>query len=143
MISNQLSALASDLPLRFRAVISSLKVGLDQLYSPVYPQVLTHGDLCQLTILLMPETGSISGIVDWAEASILPFGMVLYGLDSFLGNMGSGGWRYDESREILEEKFWRLFWNAADIEGVGLKDQLEETVRMARDIGVFLKYGFA
>ncbi|WEW59601.1 hypothetical protein PRK78_005075 [Emydomyces testavorans] len=141
-VSEKLTVLASALPPRFHTAISHAQKNLDQLYSPLYPQVLTHGDLCELNTLIMPDTGCISGLIDWAEASILPFGMALYGLNNFLGGMSSEGWKYDENREKLEAEFWQHFWNTVDIEGIGLKTHLEKPVRTARDLGVLLRYGF-
>ncbi|EEP80171.1 predicted protein [Uncinocarpus reesii 1704] len=120
-ISKKLTILGSVLPRRFHSLISSLQADLHHLYSPVYPQVLTHGDLCEMNILVMPETGQISGIVDWADAR----------------------WKDDENRGQLEEEFWRLFWDAVDVDRNGLKDQLERAVRVARDIGVLLRHGFS
>ncbi|KAI1979099.1 hypothetical protein LOZ53_000367 [Ophidiomyces ophidiicola] len=90
-ISKKPFVLNSALPPRYCTLISSLQADLHQLYSPIYPQVLTHGDLNARNTLVMPVTGQISGLVDWAEASILPFGMGLYGLKIMLGNMDSQG----------------------------------------------------
>ncbi|KAI1912747.1 hypothetical protein LOZ61_003185 [Ophidiomyces ophidiicola] len=90
-ISKKLFVLNSALPPRYCTLISSLQADLRQLYSPIYPQVLTHGDLNAMNTLVMPVTGQISGLVDWAEASILPFGMGLYGLEIMLGNKDSQG----------------------------------------------------
>ncbi|EFR03713.1 hypothetical protein MGYG_06710 [Nannizzia gypsea CBS 118893] len=142
-VSRKLSILSSVLPQRFHTLISSLQADLPQLYSPAYPQVLTYGDLCEMNILVMPETGRISGIVDWAEASILPFGTELWGLENMLGSMGSQGWKHDENRGKLEEEFWRLFWGTIDVEErEGLKGRLGRTVRVARGIGILLRHGF-
>ncbi|KAI1960766.1 hypothetical protein LOZ58_003839 [Ophidiomyces ophidiicola] len=128
---------------RYCTLISSLQADLHQLYSPIYPQVLTHGDLNAMNTFVMPVTGQISGLVDWAEASILSFGMGLYGLEIMLGNMDSQGWKYNENRRELEEEFWRLFWDAVDGEKVGPKRQLWSTIKVARELGILLWYGFA
>ena len=44
-----------------------------------------------MNILVSPITGRITGIIDWAEAKVLPFGLALYGLENLLGYMGPGG----------------------------------------------------
>ncbi|KAI1941940.1 hypothetical protein LOZ66_001421 [Ophidiomyces ophidiicola] len=142
-ISKKLYILNSALPPRYCTLISSLQADLHQLYSPIYPQVLTHGDLNAMNTFVMPVTGQISGLVDWAEASILSFGMGLYGLEIMLGNMDSQGWKYNENRRELEEEFWRLFWDAVDGEKVGPKRQLWSTIKVARELGILLWYGFA
>jgi Ser/Thr protein kinase RdoA (MazF antagonist) len=45
------------------------------------PWVLTHQDLSGMNILVDPDTGHITGVVDWADATLEPFSMVLWGLD--------------------------------------------------------------
>jgi hypothetical protein len=47
-----------------------------------------------MNILVHPHTGHITGVVDWADATIEPFGIALWGLDSVLGCSGSEGWPY-------------------------------------------------
>ena len=59
-------------------------VQLPSIFSGVgmVPLVLTHGDHCEMNILVDPEDGNIMGIVDWAEARTLPFGFTLYGFEN-------------------------------------------------------------
>ncbi|KAF1347710.1 hypothetical protein BDV97DRAFT_355835 [Delphinella strobiligena] len=49
------------------------------------PKCLSHGDLLPSNLLVDAETGRLTGVVDWAEAEVLPFGMPLYGIERLLG----------------------------------------------------------
>lgn len=66
-----------------------------------------------MNIPVHPNSGHISGIIDWAEAKILPFGTTLWGLENALCFMDSTGWQhyYDNPRH-LEALFWRTFHGA-------------------------------
>ncbi|KAL8725170.1 MAG: hypothetical protein Q9166_007524 [cf. Caloplaca sp. 2 TL-2023] len=142
IVSRKLALLASTLPARFTAIVSSLQTRLDELFQPLYPQVLTHGDLCPMNVLVSPTTGHITGIIDWAEAEVLPFGFALYGLENILGYMGPGGWKYFDIREELEQRFWSYFWDCLADAKRPIEDSRRNTVIIARQIGILLQYGF-
>jgi hypothetical protein len=76
--------LCSNPPSRFQNAVTQVQEKLPALFFGEYPMVLTHGDLNEKNILADPRTGKIRGIVDWAEASVQPFGFALYALDSLL-----------------------------------------------------------
>ena len=57
--------------------ISKLEHSLPMLFSPDYPQVLTHGDFSITNILVDKNTFEITGLVDWSLAAVLPFGVEL------------------------------------------------------------------
>ncbi len=63
--------------------------------------VLTHSDLNEMNILVNPDSGEITGVVDWTGASILPFGFTLYALENALGSMGAGGWEWFDGVDDL------------------------------------------
>lgn len=100
--------------------------------------VLNHGDLCEMNVLVDPTTGHITGIIDWAEAKICPFGISLLGLENVLGSMNSQGWRYHPQYRALRGQFWETFEDA--VGGVSASDK--ETIEIARMAGIFLQYGF-
>lgn len=139
--SKKLSVLRSGLPSEFYPLVNDLHENLGDIYAPTYHQSLCHGDLGQLNIVLSPETGSLR-VVNWSEAYIAPFGMELNGLEELLGSMGPEGWKYFDNRRELENEFWRVFWDTADVEKVGLKDQFQKRIKMTRDLGVLLSFGF-
>ena len=141
-VSHKLSLLTSTLPTRLITIASRAQEQLGELFHHRYPQVLTHGDLSPMNILVSPTTGRVTGIIDWAEAGVLPFGLALYGLENLLGYMGPEGWSYFEIRNELEKRFWNQFWVCiADAEGP-LEESTRRTVAIARQVGVLLQYGF-
>jgi hypothetical protein len=99
--------------------------------------VPTHGDFSERNILANPTTGEITGIIDWAEVGILPFGFALYGLDNLLGYLTPNGWVFHDTADYLRDEFWGVFREA-----VGAVSQSEmELIQLARQAGLFLRYG--
>ncbi|KAI1292463.1 hypothetical protein F5Y03DRAFT_375862 [Xylaria venustula] len=129
--------LSQSLPPRFTSNLDRIRKELPLLFSQTLPFVLTHGDLCELNILTDPETGSITGIIDWAEGRILPFGFSLWGFENVLGWMDSKGWHYFDNRYELEEIFWRTF----RMEANNLSDDDLRLIQVARMAGLFCRYG--
>ncbi|KAK6213599.1 hypothetical protein QIS74_09601 [Colletotrichum tabaci] len=111
--SSKFDLLAQSLPARFASNLSRVRQALPSLFSGALPFVLSHGDLCEMNILVNPETGNITGIVDWAEAAVLPFGFSLWGFETILGYMDSQGWHYYDNRRGLEHLFWQTFFEEA------------------------------
>ena len=60
-----------------------------ELFSLFLSFVLVCAAILPLTAQTI-TTGQITGIIDWAEAEVLPFGLALYGLENLLGYMGTG-----------------------------------------------------
>ena len=114
--------------------------GLDSL-----PVVLTHGDLLPSNILVDSKTSKITGLVDWAEAEYLPFGMSLYGLDHLLGYLegsdaGQPSFIYYEQANLLRSHFWeilrqRIFHSTNQC--------MQRVTALSRDMGVLLWHGIA
>lgn len=95
-----------------------------------------------MNILVSPTTGRITGIIDWAEAGVLPFGLDLYGLENLTGYMGAGGWNYFEICDELQQRFWSRFWGSiTDAQGPP-DESIRHTVTIARQVGVLLQHGF-
>ncbi|KAK1829261.1 hypothetical protein QBC39DRAFT_392664 [Podospora conica] len=130
--------LARSLPPRFALNLGKVRQQLPALFSGALPFVLSHGDLCEMNLLINSETGNITGIVDWAEARVLPFGFSLWALENMLGCMDSRGWRYYDNRRELEDIFWQTFSEGAS----GASDVGLQLVRTARMAGLFCRYGF-
>lgn len=84
---------------------SEIQATLPALLDGCYPLVLTHSDLNEMNILVDPDSGEITGVVDWPNASILPFGFTLYALESALGSMGSSGWQWFDNVHDLRDAF--------------------------------------
>ncbi|KAJ5091946.1 hypothetical protein NUU61_006816 [Penicillium alfredii] len=130
--------LARDLPSRFAPNLERVRKELPSLFSKALPFVLSHGDLNMMNLLTNPETGNITGIVDWAESRILPFGFALYGLENVLGRMDSEGWHYYDRYRELESLFWQTFRE----EAYNFSDADLYLIRVARMAGFFFHYGF-
>ncbi|KAL5355194.1 hypothetical protein BJX96DRAFT_170438 [Aspergillus floccosus] len=125
------------LPLRFHRAIADIREELPIIFTPSYPLVLGHGDLCELNILVDPEAGGIKGIIDWAEAKISPFGMSLWGVLNMLGKMNSQGWHYHDNSPQLERLFWKVFYENAGEVSTGDR----RAITVAERIGLLLRYG--
>jgi len=105
-----------------------------------HPVVLCHGDLIPSNVLVDERDWYVSGLVDWAEAEQLPFGMCFYGLEEMLGFWDEEPcvFRYFEGSEVLR----KLFWEALLRERPGV-ERCRKEVEIMRDVGVLLWYGFA
>lgn len=133
----RIGVLADALPSRFTDKLIFLGEKLPSLFSSPYPLVLSHNDLCEMNVLVDRHTGHITGVIDWEEARILPFGFSLWGLENVLGNMDSEGWHYYDNREALVSLFWQVF-----NEEVGSTSD-RQAIEVARTVGIFYRYGFA
>jgi len=104
------------------------------------PWVLTHQDLSDMNILVDPDSGHITGVVDWADATIEPFGMALWGLESVLGCSGPKGWSYFENDPSQSRAlFWKIFLKEI---GHTISDECRYAINEVRTLGVLLRYGF-
>jgi hypothetical protein len=137
-LQSRLESLSIDLPPRFRSAAKGLLHNLPRIVT--LPWILTHGDLVASNFMVDPASGYLFGLVDWAEAEILPFGTCLYGLESLLGEMTADGFVYASSAAIGRERFWKRLQER--VPEVFIEPNLE-TVMLARDMGVLLWYGFA
>ncbi|PQK15975.1 hypothetical protein BB8028_0006g02970 [Beauveria bassiana] len=133
----KLGRLAETLPARFSQTLLSLESQLPLVFSKL-PHSVTHGDLCELNILVDPRTGHITGIVDWAEVRVLPFGFALWAVENILGFMNAEGWHYYDNQDELRTLFWATFLQQAK----GCTEQDMELIHTARLIGLFCRYGF-
>jgi hypothetical protein len=101
--------------------------------------VYTNGDLNGLNILTDAE-GHITGIIDWGESAWKPFGVGLYGLDTFLGNMGSEGFSTVVGYERLRGQFFETLWGNLPPEMVSRQGELENVIRLAEIVGVLYRH---
>ena len=93
-----------------------------------------------MNILVDPDSGHLTGVVDWADASIEPFGIALWGLESVLGCSGIDGWAYQGNDVSYSRDLFRdvLF---AEIGG-SLSDETRRAIENVRTLGLLLRYGF-
>jgi len=136
----KLALLASHLPSRFTGLVKHCQDTLRHLFLPGIPWTLTHGDLCDTNLLVDPKSGELTGVPDWAEAEILPFGFALWGLETLLGAMDEmkGCWLYSTQHKYLEEVFWATFAEHVP----GLTDSQWRGIRIGRLLGLLCRHGF-
>jgi hypothetical protein len=102
---------------------------------------LTHGDLLPGNMMVDAETGHLTGLIDWAEAEWLPFGMALYGVEEVLGESTSeGDFRYYDDHEELRRFFWVEFLSFIGRDGTtgDQRFQLLREAEAARRLGILL-----
>lgn len=128
--------LSRGLPDRFTKILDHVRECLPRMFT--LPFVITHGDLNE-TNILVDNDGRITGVIDWAECKILPFGMSLWALENVLGYMDTTGWHYHENAKKLREEFWQVFEMNID---KGIQKATVEDIYVARMVGMFLRYGF-
>lgn len=109
---------------------------LPSLISGDFPLALTHSDLNELNILVDGCSGNITGVIDWVDVGIQPFGLTLYVLEKFIGTMGREGWDYLDNADLLRDEFWRTFTQHA-----GPAHSQMKSIEAARKAGYFLRYG--
>lgn len=130
--------LAGTLPERFLPAVIEVQAALPALLNESYPAVLTHSDLNEMNILVDPSTGEVTGVVDWAGASILPFGFTLYALENALGSMDANGWKWFDNANDLRGAFWKAF-----MKQTGPSEPQMELIKLAAKAGILIRYGTA
>ncbi|KAI0602990.1 hypothetical protein F4775DRAFT_531430 [Biscogniauxia sp. FL1348] len=127
------------LPKRFHRVTRSLLAALPKIEA--LPWTLSHGDLLPSNIMVCPESGKLLGLLDWAEAEFLPFGVGLYGLEELLGEYRGGHFaHYTEAKQLR-----RLFWSELllALPELAQDTRLIALVKKAQTLGILLWHGIA
>ncbi|KAI1475842.1 hypothetical protein F4774DRAFT_428645 [Daldinia eschscholtzii] len=133
-----LDQLSQGLPSRFHAKLSEVRQGLPLLFRPTYPMIVNHDDLFEMNIHVDEESGGITGIVDWADAKIAPFGTSLGGLETLLGVRTSSRWHFHPLHNTFREQFWKEFY-----ETIGyVSDEDRRAIEIVRMFGLFRTHGF-
>jgi hypothetical protein len=82
----------------------------------------------------------VTGIIDWGESAWKPSGVVLYGLDTFLGNTGSEGFSTVVGYERLRGQFFETLWGNMPPTMVSRQGELENVIRLAEIVGVLYRH---
>lgn len=154
----RLEQMCASLPPRFKPFLSRTWNQFDKITSSL-PWILTHGDIVPANIMVEPRPSCsdspegkgggkeelvMTGLLDWAEAEYLPFGVGLYGLEELLGETDSRGHfaYYDEEKE-LRGLFWVCLEEELAAGGLTLARLSRDTVDAAHTLGVLLWHGIA
>ncbi|KAF6815714.1 hypothetical protein CSOJ01_03394 [Colletotrichum sojae] len=138
----RLEMMLQGLSAEFRPVVRRILREMGQIEGSSW--VITHGDLVPDNIMV-DEAGGLVGLIDWAEAEWLPFGVGTYGLEEVLGEdvsvddklSGTSRFEYYPEAAELRALFWDEIRRAIGDEEVVRKAQL------AQVLGVLLWRGIA
>ncbi|KAF2789018.1 hypothetical protein K505DRAFT_393437, partial [Melanomma pulvis-pyrius CBS 109.77] len=83
--SRTLDRISQGLPEHILRKLDEARQGLPLLFRPEYPIAVQHDDFLENNFHVDEATGHITGVVDWADAMIAPFGISLGGLETILG----------------------------------------------------------
>ncbi|TDZ23615.1 hypothetical protein Cob_v002908 [Colletotrichum orbiculare MAFF 240422] len=140
----RLGLMADELPREFGDVARGVMRAMDDIEG--LPWVITHGDLVADNIMVESEgdgAGRLVGLIDWAEAEWLPFGVGLYGLEEVLGqDVGADDTdktRFEYYPDAMELR--AMFW--VEVAKVVDDEDAIRTAKMAQVLGVLLWRGIA
>lgn len=130
----RLDLMARSVPRRLQRFTTVLAAELPAIEA--LPWTLSHGDFLPSNILVSPNEGAISGLLDWAEAEYLPFGVGMYGLEELLGEENNGLFAYYEEAHTLRRLFWSVL--LTNVPKLRKDPKLLRTVKAAQKLGILL-----
>lgn len=132
-----LDTLFFELPDSLRPTINKVRENLSLLFRPDFPMVLQHDDVLENNFHVEEATGHITGIVDWANAKVAPYGISLGGLEIVLGIQTNTDWYFHPSHVRLRQQFWNTF----DSEIGEVSDLDRRSMEIARLMGLLRTHG--
>ncbi|KAI0455010.1 hypothetical protein F5B21DRAFT_514340 [Xylaria acuta] len=133
-----LDKLSPTVPERLHPIIDMVRQNLYLLFRPDFPIALQHGDLLENNFHVDEATGHITGVVDWPDAFIAPFGLSLSGAEILFGIQTNSDWHFHPSHADLRQQFWSTFHNE-----IGQVSELDmRSIEVARLMGLLREYGF-
>ncbi|KAI9891264.1 MAG: hypothetical protein M1814_002954 [Vezdaea aestivalis] len=135
--TEEVRLLLQALPPRFHQIIQNCLDSTDAILS--LPMVLVHCDFGSCNIMVDETSCRLTGVIDWAEADVCPFGQNLHSIQAITGalNLKNGWRRYDDYKALQT-----LFWSNLQDEVGGLSAETTKTVKTARIIGLLRSRGF-
>lgn len=135
--TDDLQLLLHRLPSRFHQIIQICLNSMETICS--LPMVLLHRDFSTCNIMVDRASCYLTGIIDWAEAEICPFGQNLHSIQDLTGALHLKNWwrRYD-GYEALQDIFWDTFQDEVG----GLSTDTIEAIKTARIMGLLRSRGF-
>lgn len=145
--STDLHLLHQTLATRFQNTIQRCLHALPSIMT--LPIVLAHKDFGDFNILVDPETCHLLGVIDWAEATLEPFGINLYAVENLMTkfHLRNGAVRYPRYG-VLYERFWDGLGKGigrGDFIGGGddaTTTNVISTIQSAMLLGLLLSNGF-
>lgn len=149
--STDLHLLHQTLPTRFQTTIQRCLHALPSIMT--LPIVLAHKDFGDFNILVDPETCHLLGVIDWAEATLEPFGINLYAVENLMTkfHLRNGAVRYPRY-EVLYERFWdglgkgigrgEFIGSSGGGGGDATTTNVIDTIQSAMLLGLLLSNGF-
>ena len=135
--TKDLQLLLHCLPHRFHHIIHKCLGSMEAVLS--LPMVLLHRDFGTCNIMVDGRSCRLTGIIDWAEAEICPFGQNLHSLQALTGTLHlKNGWRRYEDYEALQDTFWSTFQDEVG----NLSAETMKIIKTARIIGLLRSRGF-
>ena len=132
-----LELLLRHLPTRFHLIIQNCLDSMEAILS--LPVVLLHNDFGTSNIMVDSISCHLTGVVDWAEAGVGPFGQNLHTLHFLMGTMHlKNGWRRYEDYAVLQSTFGSVFQDKLG----DLPPETMKTIKAARIMGLLRSYGF-
>jgi len=133
-----LDRISQGLPAHILAKLDEARQGLPLLFQPQYPSAIQHDDFLENNFHVNEATGHITGVVDWADAMIAPFGLSLGGLETILGVQTSSSWHFHPDHVELREHFWDTFYKHTG----PISADSRRSIEVARLFGLFRTHGF-
>ena len=135
--SKDLQLLLHALPPRFHQIIQRCLSALEAILS--LPMVLLHRDFGTSNIMVDGTSCHLTGIIDWAEAEICPFGQNLHSLEALTGALHlKNGWRRYDGYEAVQDIFWSTFQDEVG----DISAETINTIKTARIMGLLRSRGF-
>jgi hypothetical protein len=133
-----LDELSRTLPASLHSTIDMVRQNLYLLFRPEFPVAIQHGDILENNIHVEEATGHITGVVDWPDAFVAPFGLSLGGVEILLGIQTHNDWHFHPSHVALRQQFWDVFNSE-----IGHISELDSrSIEIARLMGLLQTHGF-
>lgn len=135
--TKELRILLISLPPRFHPATQKCLDSMEAIMS--LPMVLLHHDFSSCNYLVDETSCHLTGVIDWAEAEVEPFGLNLESLQSLRGTLHlKNGWTRFEDYDALHDTFWKTFRDEVG----DLSTETMETIKSATIMGLLLSHGF-
>ncbi|KAI8635093.1 hypothetical protein F5Y19DRAFT_135674 [Xylariaceae sp. FL1651] len=135
----RLESMSDELPLSIRGIARSILAKLSDIEA--LPWVFSHGDFLPANVMVSPYSGKLLGLLDWAEAEWLPFGVGMYGLEELLGEDEDGRFVYYPEAKQLRGLFWKSLLLLVPELARGSRTVAH--VKDAQRLGILLWHGIA